>query len=109
MALVSLVPTVVNAVLIVVARVLIAAVAPKAINAATNAYSIKSCPDSSLRRLDIVYLKFLISVLLCSTQVETNLLPMAWCIYAPAMSIPSFPSAYREILTLVMHVFASGH
>jgi hypothetical protein len=64
MAFVSLVPTVVKALLIVVARVLIAAVAPKAINAATNAYSIKSWPDSSLIRLDRVSIRFLISVLL---------------------------------------------
>jgi hypothetical protein len=55
---------VVKAELIVVARLLIAAVAPKAINAATNAYSIRSWPDSSLRRLDKVCLRFLMDVLL---------------------------------------------
>jgi hypothetical protein len=62
--LVSLDPTVAKAVLIVVARVFIAAVAPKAINAATSAYSIRSWPDSLLRRPDKIFLRFFIVVLL---------------------------------------------
>jgi hypothetical protein len=63
-AAVSLLPTVLKALLILVARLLIAAVAPRAINAATSAYSIRSCPDSSPRRLDSMLFRFFIAVLL---------------------------------------------
>lgn len=44
---VSLLPMLVNALPIVVAKTLIPAVAPNPINAATSAYSIRSWPDSS--------------------------------------------------------------
>jgi hypothetical protein len=47
-------PTVLKVVLMVPASVFIAAVAPNAISAATKAYSIRSCPDSSLRKRDII-------------------------------------------------------
>ena len=60
MAVVSFVPTVVNAVEMAVARVVMVATAPKAIIAATRAYSIRSWPDSSLRKLQNTELIFLI-------------------------------------------------
>jgi hypothetical protein len=50
MAAVSLVPIVLKAVLMVPASVVIAAVAPKPIIAATSAYSMRSWPDSSFRK-----------------------------------------------------------
>ena len=61
---VNLVPTLVKVELMVPARPVIAAVAPKAIIAATSAYSIRSWPDSSFRRLDRIFLKFFKVVLL---------------------------------------------
>jgi hypothetical protein len=59
-----LLPTVEKAVLMEVARLVIAAVAPKAIIAATSAYSIRSWPDSSHSRRDRVPLRLFMVILL---------------------------------------------
>jgi hypothetical protein len=77
--LVRLVPTFVNAEVMELARVVIAAVAPSAMIAATRAYSIRSCPDSSrikrqrtLSRL-FVSASFIIAILLL-TVIEIQIL-----------------------------------
>jgi hypothetical protein len=97
---------VVKAVLMVVARVFIAAVAPKAINAATRAYSIRSCPDSSLRTLDRICLKFFI-VFSFKVVKEKNLRTngMLYLLSGDVNAI--FSRAQREILTLVMGMYAN--
>jgi hypothetical protein len=61
-ALVRLVPILVNADVIELARVVIAAVAPNAMIAATRAYSIRSCPDSSRIKPVRILFGLLISV-----------------------------------------------
>ncbi len=72
MAVVILVPIVVKIVLIVLASVPIAATAPKAITEATSAYSIRSWPDSSLRRFENACLKFFVGILPIQSR-------KAWC------------------------------
>jgi hypothetical protein len=80
-AAVNLLPTVLKAVLILVARLFIAAVAPRAINAATSAYSIRSWPDSSLIKLDRMRLRFFNAVLLLGLPDNENTgYLMEWCI-----------------------------
>src|ERR1700730_16059474 len=60
---------VVRAPLTVVARPLVAAIAPKAINPAMSAYSMRSWPDSSFTRLDKICVKPFNVVLLRSAQI----------------------------------------
>jgi hypothetical protein len=61
-ALDKLVPILVNTPLMLFETAVIAAVAPRAMIAATRAYSIRSCPDSSLIRADRIGLSLIPSL-----------------------------------------------
>jgi hypothetical protein len=63
-ALDKLVPILVNTPLMLFETVVIAAVAPRAMIAATRAYSIRSCPDSSLIRPHRIFLQLVHSLML---------------------------------------------